>query len=86
MSNEESAVPAVEQPSPDDWRERLIPEFDDLQGKIDRLSAFLDLVESGAKDVDPVTKALLVAQHGAMTAYLGILSIRINARVQQQAV
>jgi hypothetical protein len=81
--NEREDVPQVEQPKPDEsWKQRLVVEFDELQVKLSKLSTFIDKIEADEVDVDPLTRALLVAQHGAMTSYLGILSIRINARVQ----
>lgn len=81
---EQEQGPQVEQPVPDEsWKDRLVVEFDELQAKIKKLGAFIDKAEAGQVDVDPLTRALLVAQHGAMTAYLGVLSVRINARVQQ---
>jgi hypothetical protein len=77
-----------DQPAPSvqpEWRERVEVEFKELGEKMQKLSAFLDKVESGAQKLDPVTHGLLISQHGAMTAYHGILFIRLNTAVQAVA-
>lgn len=71
------------QENPEAWRERLAVEYNELQEKVEKLGLFLDKVEAGTQELDPVTKALMVAQHGAMTAYLGLLFVRQTTRVHQ---
>lgn len=83
MSNQDEAVPQ-EQPAPEAWRSRVEVEYEELSAKLDKLEVFLDEVEGGTKTVDPITRTLLISQHGIMTAYKGILAIRLNARVQVQ--
>ena len=70
-----------DQPQPETWQDRLVREYTDLQDKVAKLGAFLDKVEDGTQKLDPVTRSLMVAQHGLMTAYIAILFVRMNARV-----
>lgn len=71
-----------EQPRPDGWQVRLEQEYTDLSTRLDKLGAFLDRIEAGEVKVDPITRSLLIAQHGVMTGYKGILAVRINARIE----
>jgi hypothetical protein len=78
----------TEQPAPtpvvaNDWRERVEVEYRELTEKMCKLGAFLDKVEKGEEKIDPVTQGLLIAQHGAMSAYQAILFIRLSTMVQQ---
>lgn len=65
------------------WQDRVEREAVELDTKVTKLGEFLDRVEAGMQELDPVTRQLLVAQHGAMTAYLGILVVRMNTRVER---
>lgn len=62
------------------WKERLKAEYADLSERIDKLSEFLTEQEQ-TQTIDQVTHALLIAQHGAMTAYQSILWIRLSTSV-----
>jgi len=80
-----TSAPVEEQPAPatlEPWVQRVVEEFEQLSDRVERLGDFLDRVEQGAVKLDPISRTLLVAQHGAMTAYQGILSIRLNTKVQ----
>lgn len=57
--------------------DRMASELTALQGRIEKLGAFL----MGGEPYDSLPaheKALLNAQHGAMMAYQGILTVRLN--------
>lgn len=84
--NEREDVPQVNQPEPvvkADWRGRVEVEYKELTEKMGKLSDFLEKTEKGEVKLDPVSHALLIAQHGAMTAYQTILFIRLSTMVQQ---
>lgn len=74
------AAPVQEQPAP--WQVRLEAEYNELSARLDKLGAFLDKIEGGEVKVDPITRSLLIAQHGVMTGYKGILAVRINAKIE----
>ena len=59
-----------------DWQQRVIQENEELCGKIDRLTAFLD--SDAAKGVHVDDFSLLVAQRAAMQHYADILTRRIT--------
>lgn len=57
------------------WRDRATAELAELEGKIERLTAFIDL---GCLGVDAVEKELLYKQRYAMNEYLAVLRQRVR--------
>lgn len=82
MIEQDIGAPVEDQPKPEPWQERLGEEYTELSARLDKLGQFLDRIESGEVKVDPITRSLLIAQHGVMTGYKGILAVRINARIE----
>jgi hypothetical protein len=82
MIEQDIGTPMQDQPKPDPTHERLVAEYEELAVRLDRLGVFLDKIEGGEVKVDPITRSLLIAQHGVMTGYKGILAVRINARIE----
>jgi len=84
MIEQDIGTPVQDQPKPavEPWVERLVAEYEELAVRLDRLGVFLDKIEGGEVKVDPITRSLLIAQHGVMTGYKGILAVRINARIE----
>jgi hypothetical protein len=66
------------------WQERLQEEYNELSDRLVKLSAFLTRQEADPT-INEVSHALLVAQHGAMTAYQAILWTRISTTVSVKA-
>jgi hypothetical protein len=63
------------------WKDRLKQEYIELTERQEKLSLFLSMQEQ-KQTIDDVSHALLVAQHGAMTAYQAILWTRISTSIK----
>lgn len=86
MIEQDIGTPVQDQPLPavEPWVQRLSEEYTELSARLDKLGQFLDRIESGEVKVDPITRSLLIAQHGVMTGYKGILAVRINAKIEMR--
>lgn len=58
------------------WKKRLIKERDEVQSRLDRLSAFI--VGFSFAKLDQRTKSLLRIQQGLMQDYLAVLKLRLE--------
>lgn len=89
MNEQEQAVPCEGQPEPGPevtqpaWRERVAAEYHELSARIEALGVVLEAKERGERnDIDPVSHALLIAQHAAMISYQSILFLRLNVETR----
>lgn len=58
------------------WKKRLIKERDEVQSRLDRLSAFI--VGFSFAKLDQRMKSLLRIQQGLMEDYLAVLNMRLE--------
>jgi hypothetical protein len=60
------------------YRERVIAECDELQDRLNKLSAFIDIDDGVFDGLEEAERNRLYKQEAAMSAYLSILKERIE--------